>query len=146
MIPISRSVSFARNRFFRTGDPRFPALLRAILGIPLQLKLLGANLVILGIAVFVLLGPFHPSPGRLTDVLVVVGALLVGALANLALVRVALRPITTLEHVARRVSEGRFSERVPASIVADRDLAQLSTTMNDMLDKLAAGRERMRRL
>jgi signal transduction histidine kinase len=31
-------------------------------------------------------------------------------------------------------------------VVADRDLAQLSTTINDMLDKLAAGRERMRKL
>src|SRR6202007_1617289 len=51
-----------------------------------------------------------------------------------------------LELRRRRVAEGRLSERVPASVVADRDLAQLSTTINDMLDKLAAGRERMRKL
>src|SRR5207237_3760783 len=108
MIPISRGVSFARNRFFRTGEPGFPALLRTILGIPLQQKLLGANLVILGVAVFVLFGPLHLNAGRSTDVVVVVVALSVGALANFALVRLALRPITTLEHVARPVSEGRL--------------------------------------
>jgi signal transduction histidine kinase len=51
-----------------------------------------------------------------------------------------------LERVASRVSRGRLAERVPTSIVADRDLAHLSTTINDMLDKLAAGRERMRKL
>ena len=123
-----------------------PRWLRAILGIPLELKLLGANLVILGVAVLVLFGPVHPNPGRLTDVLVVLYALSVGAVANFGLVRLALRPVKTLEFVARRVSEGRLAERVPGSIVADRDLAQLSATINDMLDKLAAGRERMRKL
>jgi len=65
---------------------------------------------------------------------------------NFALVRLALHPINTLERVARRVSEGRLGERVPSSIVADRELTQLSNTINDMLDKLAAGRERMRKL
>jgi signal transduction histidine kinase len=44
------------------------------------------------------------------------------------------------------VSEGRLSERVPASIVADRELTQLSTTINEMLDSLSAGRDRMRKL
>jgi len=146
MIRISRTVSLRRKGFSRKGGRAIPRWLHAILGIPLELKLLGANLVILAVAVLVLFGPVHLHPGRLTDVLVVVTALSVGALANFALVRLALRPIMTLEYVARRVSEGRLAERVPASIVADRDLAQLSTTINDMLDKLAAGRERMRKL
>src|SRR5438132_12772466 len=129
MIPISRSISFGREGPLARERPRTPWLLRAILGIPLELKLLGASLLVFGVAVFVLFGPLHLNPGRLTDVLVVVGALSVGAIANFGLVRLALRPITTLEHVARRVAEGRLGERVPASIVADRDLAQLSTTI-----------------
>ncbi|HVS61652.1 MAG TPA: histidine kinase, partial [Gemmatimonadaceae bacterium] len=58
----------------------------------------------------------------------------------------ALRPINALERVAKRVSEGRLSERVPASIVADRELNHLSTTINEMLDTLEAGRDRMRKL
>jgi signal transduction histidine kinase len=134
------------GRVSPNGDSRISRWLRPILGIPLELKLLGANLIILGVAVLVLFGPIHLSPGRLTDVAVVVSALLLGALANVALVRLALRPITILQHVVRRVSEGRLSDRVPPSIVADSDLAQLSATINDMLDKLAAGRERMRKL
>jgi len=120
--------------------------LRAILAVPLERKLVGANLLILGVAAFVLFGPVHLNPGRLTDVLVVISALAAGALANFGLVKLALRPITTLQGVARRVSEGRLAERVPPSMVADRDLALLSTTINDMLDSLAAGRERMRKL
>jgi len=120
--------------------------LRGILAVPLEQKLVGANLLILGVAAFVLFGPVHPNPGRLTDVLVVISALVAGALANFGLVKLALRPINTLEHVARRVSEGRLADRVPPSIFADRDLAQLAATINDMLDSLAAGRERMRKL
>jgi signal transduction histidine kinase len=125
---------------------RFPQWVRAILGIPLQAKLLGANLIILSVAVLVLFGPIRLHPGRLTDVYVVMTALIIGAAANFALVRLALRPIDALERVARLVSEGRLAERVPASIVADRELTQLSTTINEMLDSISAGRERMRKL
>jgi signal transduction histidine kinase len=146
MIPIWRTVSFRRRRFGLKRGTAIPRWLRTILEIPLEPKLLGANLFIVGMAVLVLFGPVHLNSGRLTDVLVLVFALLAGAIVNFALVRLALRPITALERVARRVSQGRLAERVPASIVADRDLAQLSTTINDMLDKLAAGRERMRKL
>jgi signal transduction histidine kinase len=128
------------------NTPVLPRILRLILGIPLELKLLGANLVILAVAVLVLFGPLHLNPGRLTDAYVVVAALCVGAVVNFGLVRLALHPINTLESVARRVSKGQLSARVPASIVADRELTQLSATINQMLDSLAAGRDRMRKL
>jgi signal transduction histidine kinase len=120
--------------------------LRALLGVPLEIKLLGANLIILAVAMVVLFGPPRFQAGRLSDVYVVVAALIIGATVNFALVRLALRPITDLQRVARRVSEGRLSERVPASIVADRELTRLSTTINEMLDNLQAGRSRMRKL
>lgn len=125
---------------------RIPGWLRAILGIPLEFKLLGANLVVLGIAVLMLFGPARLQPGRLTDIYVVVAGLIIGATANFALVWLALRPINALERVARRISEGRLAERVPASLVADRELTRLSTTMNEMLDTLAEARGRMRKL
>ncbi len=134
------------KRISRKREPSIPRWLRTILGIPLELKLLGANLIILAIAILALFGPVHLNPGRVTDIWVVVAALIIGAIVNFALVRLALHPINTLERVARRVSEGRLAERVPSSIVADRELTQLSNTINDMLDKLAAGRERMRKL
>ena len=137
--PILKGISRKRE----TSIPRW---LRTILGIPLELKLLGANLIILGVAVLLLFGPVRLNPGRLTDLGVVVAALAAGAIVNVVLVRLALGPIKTLERVARRVSEGRLSERVPSSVVADRELSQLSTTINEMLDRLAAARERMRKL
>jgi len=144
---LMRRTSGHADERIRKGDGlRVPRWLRAILGIPLQAKLLGANLIILAVVVLVLFGPIHLQPGHLTDVLVVVVALMIGATVNFALVRLALRPIDALERVARLVSDGRLSERVPASIVADRELTQLSTTINEMLDSLSAGRDRMRKL
>jgi signal transduction histidine kinase len=107
------------------------------------MKLLGANLMILGVSVLL----FVPiQPARLADAYVFVVALIIGAAVNLALVKIALGPIDALERVARRVSEGRLAERVPASLVADRGLAHLSETINEMLDSLEAGRDRMRKL
>jgi len=146
MIKPGRGAFPNRARFQARALSSTRRWLRPFLGVPLEQKLLGANLLILGVAVFLLFAPIRLNASRLADVSVMVSALLVGALANFGLVRLALRPIKTLEHVAHRVSEGRLAERVPASIVADRELAQLSTTINDMLDKLAAGRERMRQL
>jgi len=120
--------------------------LRAVLGIPLELKLLGANLIILGLAVVALLAPAPALLGNLTGTYVVVCGLILGGMVNFALVRLALRPIGALERVARRVSEGRLADRVPVSLIADRELTRLSTTLNEMLDTLAASRERMRKL
>ncbi|MFL5545415.1 MAG: histidine kinase [Gemmatimonadaceae bacterium] len=142
-IPTARSI---QKRGPRKGEPRIPRWLRTALAIPLEQKLLGANLIIVGVAMLVLFGPMHLNPSRLTDLYVAVVAFGMAMIANFALVRLALRPINTLQGVARRVAGGRFAERVPASIVADRDLAQLSTTINDMLDTLAAARDRMRKL
>ena len=146
MTAIQPTPGRGREYLPRNANPRIPHWLRLILGIPLELKLLGANVIILGIAVLVLFGPVRLQPGRLTDVYVVVAGLIISATVNFALVKLALRPINALERVARRVSEGRLAERVPASILADPELAQLSTTINEMLDSLAAGRDRMRKL
>jgi signal transduction histidine kinase len=123
-----------------------PAWLRAVLGIPLETKLIGANLIILAVAVLALVEPGRLEPGRLIDAYVLLVALIIGAAVNLALVKLALRPIDALQRVARRVSDGRLAERVPASLVADRELTRLSTTINEMLDSLQAGRDRMRKL
>jgi signal transduction histidine kinase len=123
-----------------------PSWVRAILTIRLQTKVLGANLVILGLAAALLWALSGSRAARPQDIVIVLGALAVGAGVSYALVRVALKPIDDLEHIARRVSQGRLSERVPPSFVADPGLAHLATTMNDMLDTLSASRERMRKL
>ena len=146
MTAIHRTPSRGSERVPLNANRRVPRWLSTILGIPLELKLLGANLIIVGVAVLLLFGPVRLQAARLTDAYVVVAALIVGASVNFGLVKLALRPIDALERVARRVSEGRLAERVPASILADPELTQLSTTINEMLDSLAAGRDRMRKL
>jgi HAMP domain-containing protein len=75
-----------------------------------------------------------------------VGVLILGATVNFFLVRLALSPLKSIERVATWVSHGRFGERVPVSIVADRELARLSRTINAMLDTLAADRKRFENL
>jgi signal transduction histidine kinase len=130
-------------RIRRKDKPRIPRWLHTILGIPLEMKLLGANLIIVGVTVLLLFGPVGLQLARLTDAYVVVAALIVGATVNFGLVRLVIRPINAVERVAWLVSEGRLGVRVPTSIVADHELTQLSTTINEMLDSLAASREQM---
>lgn len=125
---------------------RIPSWLRALLAIRLQAKVLGANLMILGIAAAALWALPRAGAVLSQDLIIMLGALAAGACVNYALIRVALKPVDDLERIARRVSQGRLSERVPPSLVADPGLAHLATTMNEMLDTLAASRERMRKL
>ena len=146
MSPIQRTPSRGSGRIAVAATSRAVRVLAAVLGIPLEIKLLGANAIILGVAVLALLEPIRLRSGQLMDVYVVAAALIIGAMVNFALVKLALSPIAALQRVARLVSDGRLAERVPASIVADRELTSLSTTINEMLDSLSAGRDRMRKL
>ena len=146
MTALRRTPGYSPGRVNGKGGQQLPLWLRPLLGVPLEIKLLGANLIIMGVAMLVLFAPVHLQAGPLTDFFVLMAALIVGATVNFTLVRLALGPINTLERVAKLVSEGRLAERVPASVVADSELTHLSTTINEMLDRLAAGRERMRKL
>ena len=146
MTAFQRTPRRGSGRIAVAAASRVLRLLAAVLGIPLEIKLLGANAIILGVAVLALLQPIRLQSGQLSDIYVVTAALIIGAVVNFALVKLALRPINALQRVARLVSEGRLAERVPASIVADRELTNLSTTINEMLDTLSAGRDRMRKL
>jgi methyl-accepting chemotaxis protein len=134
------------DRAAHTASQSIPFRLHTVLSIPLEVKLLGANLVILATAVLMLFGPVRLEPTRLTDALVVVAGLGVGAFVNFALVRLALRPIKTLTRVGWLVSEGLRGARVPESIVADSELTQLSTTINQLLDDLVTDRVKINKL
>lgn len=135
------------TRARRTTAARAPSWVRRTLGISLELKLLGANLVILAVAAIALWGPLSDvAPGKSTYVIVVIAALAASAVVNFSLVKLALRPVEDLQRVAHRVAGGRLEDRVPASLLADPGLAQLGATINEMLDNLAAGREKMRKL
>ena len=141
---IDRDGGAARIR--RNDKPRIPRWLHPILEVPLELKLLGANLIILGVALLLLFGPARLQPTRVVDAYIVLAVLFFGAAVNFCLVRLALMPLKSIERVAKAVSQGRFGERVPASIVADRELARVSSTINEMLDSLAADRKRIEKL
>jgi HAMP domain-containing protein len=133
-------------RIRRKDEPRIPRWVHPILEVPLELKLLGANLIIVGVALLLMFGPVTLQPSRLADAYIVVAVLMLGAAVNFGLVRLALRPLKSIERVAKWVSQGRLGERVPASVVADHELARLSRTINEMLDSLARDRKRMERL
>jgi HAMP domain-containing protein len=139
-------LSGGAERIRQNDKPRIPRWLHRILEVPLELKLLGANLIILGVALLLLFGPHDLQPSRVADAYIVVAVLFLGATVNFYLVRLALTPLKSIERVAKSVSQGRFGERVPASIVADRELARVSRTINEMLDSLAADRKRIETL
>jgi hypothetical protein len=99
------------------GPSRAPAAGRSIrlaaLRVPLVVKLVGANLVVVALLLGAWLlagGPFNTG--------VAAGVSLVIAV-HLALVFVALRPIRDLESAAARVWRGDYGARVQKSSVAD---------------------------
>ena len=125
------------------GPPRglVRCALAAFLRVPLLLKLLGANvlLVVAALAAHELL----PRGSTTAQVWITLGLSLV---VSMLLVWLALRPLAELEDAAERVSEGDFAARVPGSAIADPALARLSGTMNRLLDRVEADRERIRYL
>ncbi|HKY98516.1 MAG TPA: histidine kinase [Gemmatimonadaceae bacterium] len=116
---------------------------RRIFGVPLIAKLIGANVIIVASALLVHAIAFT---GRRAELLTVIVALASALIANLILVRVALRPIEDLEDLALKVSKGEFDARGVPSLFADKDLARLRITINDLLDSLAAERKRIQDL
>jgi hypothetical protein len=134
------------RRVIRARSRSVPGWLNAILRIPLEPKILGANLIIMIVALFILFGPIRLEPTRFIEALVVIAAFGIGAIVNFFLVRLALRPVGSVTRVAWLVSQGLLGARVPPSLMADRDLAQLSTTINELLDDLVAERAKTARL
>src|SRR6476619_1111842 len=118
--------------------------LRQILRIPLVLKVMGANGLIVAVTlVLVGSGLWSDEQGEL---IVMLAALAIATVVNLILVRLALSPIAELERVAHRVSNGEFTVRATQSPVADPQLTNLTDTINGLLDSLAAERHRIQRL
>lgn len=146
MTTLARPTLFSTPVRSAKSSRRVPRWLRAILGVPLEQKVLGANLLILVMALGVLLSPLTEARITSADTVVIFAALMMGSLVSYILISVALKPVTALERIARKVAMGHMSERVPKSLVADPDLAHLAATMNDMLDNIAAARKRMSNL
>ena len=122
------------------------ALARAALRVPLTVKIAGANALVVLVAVAAVGSAARPGTGGLRHVAVPAAALLVGVLVNVLLVRTALGPLRELERTAARVVGGDLAARVPASPVADPDMARVGAALNALLDALGAERARVRAL
>jgi signal transduction histidine kinase len=121
------------------------SLVERALRIPLIGKLAGANLLIVVVALLAVAAERHDViPGTAVPILGM--ALGLSLVVNLVLVDIALRPLSDLEDAAARVSAGDVRARVPHSTLADRDIARVGSTLNALLDRLMADRERVRRL
>jgi signal transduction histidine kinase len=119
---------------------------RAILAVPLWLKLIGANVIIVAAAVVAVRIAAHD--GATVGLLVggVFAALALSMVINIALVMIALRPLRTLEQTAAEVWRGNAAARVPPSLLADRDMARVGHTLNLLVEALTEDRARSRGL
>lgn len=128
-----------------------PRLLRGPLRVPLFVKILVANSVIVIAAVAAgtaLTAEFaRAQPGWFTLELIGLVALtgvLVSVAVNAVIIRLALSPLDLLERTAEAVRAGDLDARAPISPLADRGLERLTRTFNAMLDGLEGYRWRLR--
>ncbi len=143
-LPVRRAA--APEGGVRRGVVRVPGAVGWFLRLPLAIKLVGANVLLL-LAAVASLWALHRSAAGAWGVLAVAAlALAVGTALNLLLVALALRPLHALEGTARRVWSGELEARVPPSRIADPDLARVGRTLNLLLDRLLADRARLRAL
>ena len=120
-------------------------LIERILRVPLLAKLAGANLlIVVSTLIGVVMERRLNTPGSAVSILGL--ALAASLIVNLALVFVALRPLSDLELTATRLSAGDMNARVRRSVLADRDMARIGTTLNALLDQLTEDRARERQL
>lgn len=121
-----------------------------LLRVPLVAKLAGANAIIvlaaIAAAVLIRRGAHAPEPVSAQLMLVVALAIAGSFLLNTGLIVLALRPLQHLESAAIRVSHGDFDSRVEPSVLADRDVAHVGSTINLLLNGLAEDRARTRAL
>jgi len=118
--------------------------LQRVLGVPLVAKLIGANVIIVASAFAIQTAA--ASHFTRAEIATAVIALAAASVVNFFLVRLALRPIDELEQLAEHVTEGDFDARSVPSPYADKDLARLSETINNLLDSLAQERRRIQDL
>jgi signal transduction histidine kinase len=130
----------------RARPRHVPQWVRALLSVPLLIKIAGANALIVVIAAAVSLRMHQLDNADRALVGVLLMALVLSLVVSLVLVKVALLPIRELEVMADRVWRGDLDARVRPSIVADRDMARVGRTINLLLDSLTSDRARMRRL
>ena len=119
-------------------------LVARILGVPLVDKIIGANAII--IAAGFAYEAMASGPAERATVMAMTVAMVAASIVNVALIRIALRPVKELVVLAENVSAGDFSARGKPSPFADEELSTLGATINSLLDSLAIERKRIRDL
>jgi two-component system, NarL family, sensor histidine kinase UhpB len=136
----------AAKRHAGTAGRGRGGLVRALLRVPLFLKILLANALVLS-AVLLVAG--YMSAGTrhgdgMMFVLLFFGGLLVSVVLNALILRVALQPLRLLQRTAEQVQAGQLDARVERSELADRDLERLMDTFNTILESGETYRRRLR--
>lgn len=131
------------NTYVNTG---VPAWIEGLLRIPLPLKIVGANVLLLGVAATAALVVRHRELGTAPVLAVLIVAFVAALLINSGLVMLAVRPIRVLEKTVNTIWGGDLGARVPVSLLADRHIARVARMFNILLDGLVADRARTRRL
>lgn len=128
----------------KQGDNPVRRMTRRILMVPLAEKIIGANVIIF--SAWFAYGVITSAATEPSTMIVMTLALVLASIVNVALIRLALRPVKELVVLGERVSGGDFAARGEPSPFADRDLGTLGSTINSLLDSLAVERKRIRDL
>lgn len=124
--------------------PSYPRGL-GFLRVPLVAKLAGANALIV-IAACIATVAVHSGRATSGPATVLAVSLGLSLVVNVALVLLALRPLQALERSAEEVWAGNLEARVPDSPLADTQIRRIGQTLNALLDRLLADRQRLRDL
>ena len=125
-------------------------LLVALLRVPLFYKILVANAVILALVAVGIVIAVHRLVGTSAEevagaiALVAFLGVIVSLAVNAAILRLALLPLERLEATASSVQAGADDARADPTVLADRKFARLVATFNEMLDRTAVQRRRLR--
>ena len=128
------------------ADPRVPRWIEVLLRVPLRLKLVGANLLLLVVAAFTALEVRQRELSAAPVLAVMAIAFIAALLINTGLVMLAVRPIKALEKTVNSIWRGDLAARVPVSLLADEHFARVARMFNILLDGLVSDRARTRRL
>jgi signal transduction histidine kinase len=116
-----------------------------LLKLPLAVKLVGAQAIVFALCTTLAIAfGWHPNGRGELVLLALVAAS--GVPFTMGLVVLALRPLRVLEATAGQVGKGDYTARVPASVLADRRMTQLSATFNTLLERVEEDQRRMRDL
>lgn len=79
-----------------------------------------------------------------TGVIVCIGIFLLSLVFGFLLSRLAIHPIASIQATARRITVSRFNERIPVPNTND-EIARMAEFLNEMLDRLEASYEQVKR-